>query len=78
MAMFGFNSWNDDAPSSMFGPKEGTWWVTSASAPHWNSNGRGFGLVSMGGPQDAHTWVEHCKEKYGEPPPDLEMGFMKD
>lgn len=78
MAMFG-GSWNDDhEEGSMFGPRMGSWWVRSKIDPRWNSNGRGYGLVSMGGPQDAHTWVEVCREKYGTQPDDLEMGFMKD
>jgi hypothetical protein len=62
----------------MFGPKMGSWWVTSKIDPRWNSNGRGYGLVCTGGPQDAHTWIELCREKYGTQPDDLEMGFMKD
>lgn len=79
MAMFG-SSWNEDRheEGSMFGPKMGSWSVRSISDPRWNSNGRGYGLVCLGGPQDAHTWVELCREKYGEPPADLVMSFMKD
>lgn len=77
MAMFG-SSWNDDSPEegSMFGPKMGSWWVNSVSDPRWNSSGRGYGLVCCGDQYDAHTWIESCQEKYGDPPVDLEMGFM--
>lgn len=77
MRMFGDRD-DHHEEGSMFGPKMGSWYVSSKLDPRWNSNGRGYGLVSMGGPQDAHTWVELCKKKYGELPADLEMGFMKD
>lgn len=69
-----------DAPEegSMFGPKMGSWYVNSRLDPRWNASGRSYGLVCLGGPQDTHTWIEQCREKYGEQPADLEMGFMKD
>jgi len=63
---------------SMFGPKMGTWWVKSKTDPRWNKTGRGYGLVTSGGPGELGEWIEECKEKYGEPPDDAEMGFMKD
>lgn len=62
----------------MFGPKMGTWWVKCKSDPRWNKSGRGKGFVSLGGPKEMWDWIERCKEKYGEPPNDAEMGFMKD
>jgi hypothetical protein len=63
---------------SMFGPKMGTWYVHSAADPRWNKSGRAEGLVCLGGPQEMHNWINECKRKYGEPPEDAEMGFMKD
>ena len=34
----------------MFGPKIGTWMVHSKKDPRWNKSGRGYGLVTSGGP----------------------------
>lgn len=76
MRMFGDQETHEEG--SMFGPKMGTWSVNSKLDPRWNASGRAHGLVCLGGPQDAHMWIEHCKEKYGEQPTDLMMGFMKD
>lgn len=61
-----------------FEPKMGSWWVSSKTDPRWNKSGRGYGLVSTGGPHEMHDWIDMCKEKYGEPPKDCECGFMKD
>lgn len=63
---------------SMFGPKLGTWWVSSKIDPRWDKTGRGYGLVSTGGPDDMMTWIAHCEKEFGNPPEDAEMGFMKD
>lgn len=63
---------------SMFGPKMGTWWVSCKSDPRWNKQGRGYGLVTCGGPGEMGAWIEKCKKEFGEPPEDAEMGFMKD
>jgi hypothetical protein len=63
---------------SMFGPKMGSWWVSSEKDPRWNKNGRGKGLVCTGGPPEAHKWIEKCRKTLGEQPDDLEYGFMKD
>jgi hypothetical protein len=62
----------------MFGPKLGTWWVSSKKDPRWNNQGRGYGLVSEGGPTELGAWIDLCRNKYGEPPDDAEQGFMKD
>lgn len=63
---------------SMFGPKMGTWWVASKKDPRWDTHGRGYGLVTTGGPSEMSDWIEKCKKEYGEPPDDCECGFMKD
>ena len=63
---------------SMFGPKLGTWWVGSITDPRWNKDGQGYGLVCAGGPSEIRDWIDKCKEKYGDPPKDLNIGFMKD
>jgi hypothetical protein len=63
---------------SMFGPKMGTWWVHSDKDPRWNKTGRGYGLVTSGGPSEMHDWIKFCKENYAPIPDDAEMGFEKD
>jgi hypothetical protein len=63
---------------SMFGPKEGSWWMRSKKDPRWNCDGRGLLLFSAGIPDEAKEKIEELKKKYGEPPDDLEFGGMKD
>lgn len=62
----------------MFGPKMGTWWVSSKQDPRWDKSDRGEGLVTAGGPPEMQDWLNQCKESFGESPSDLEVGFMKD
>jgi hypothetical protein len=57
---------------------EGTWWVSCKSDPRWNQTGRGWGAVTARGPDGMRKHIEECRQKYGEPPPDCEQGFMKD
>lgn len=63
---------------SMFGLKFGTWWIHSDEDPRWNKEGRGYGLVSSGGPDELFDWLDECKQKFGKQPDDLTVGFMKD
>jgi len=62
----------------MCSPKIGTWWVSSKSDPRWNKQGRAKGFVILGGPLQMRDWINLCKENYGKPPKDTEMGFIKD
>lgn len=62
----------------MFGPKPGSWWVTSKKDPRWNGSGRAHLLFSAGRPKEVEAHVEKCRAKYGEEPADLEWGGMKD
>jgi len=62
---------------SMFGPRMGTWSVYSESDSRWNKSGRAAGLVCTGGPQEMRDWIKECREKYGSPPDDAVMSFMK-
>ena len=62
----------------MFGPKLGTWSVHSEKDPRWNKSGRGYGLVTSGGPQEMRDWIEKCKEEFGDPPDDATESFWKD
>lgn len=79
MAMIGFAS-QDDEPEegSMVGPKLGTWWVTSKIDTRWCKNGRGYGLITCGGPGEIGAWLTYCDEQFGKRPEDLSCGFMKD
>lgn len=55
------------------GPKMGSWQVCSKKDTRWNNNGRTKGLATAGGPPEMHEWIDECKEKYGEPPDDLNL-----
>ena len=59
------------------GIREGSWFVSCKSDPRWNNQGRAIGSC-CGGVPDMDAWIESCKKKYGKPPADAEMGFMKD
>lgn len=77
----GMRGWDDDPyddDGSMFGPRQGTWWVISKIDPRWNASGRGYGLVCAGGPGETNDHLEYCRKRYGQEPDDLEVGFMKD
>lgn len=57
--------------------REGTWWLRSQKDSRWNSSGR----IDVGGfamPQDCKNELEELKKRLGEPPDDLEWGYMKD
>lgn len=55
----------------------GTWWVSSKEDPRWN--GTGIGSVGMFGlPEGAKAHTESKKKELGDPPDDLEYGYMKD
>jgi hypothetical protein len=56
---------------------EGTWWITSKSDSRWKASGRTeVGMFAK--PQEAKNAVEDLKAKLGDPPSDLEWGYMKD
>ena len=62
---------------SMFGLREGTWYLYSKSDSKWNVSGRcmcgGFVI-----PDEAKKAKEELEAKYGESPKDLELGYEKD
>ena len=62
----------------MFGPRMGTWTVHSDKDPRWNKTGRALGLCCTGGPGEMQTWIDRCKDLYGEPPDDCTKEFWKD
>jgi hypothetical protein len=55
----------------------GTWWLRSESDPRWNTSGTstvgGFEMCS-----EAKNALESLKRRLGDPPKDLEHGYMKD
>ena len=61
----------------MFGPKPGSWWIRCKSEPYWNASGTSYvgGFVMC---PEAEEALEKLKELYGEPPADVEWGYMKD
>lgn len=63
---------------SMFGPKEGSWWVRSEKDPRWNFSGRGYILFTSGPPEEVNKRLEELEKLYGPQPDDLEWGGMKD
>lgn len=55
----------------------GSWWLRSKSDSRWNADGRAsVGMFGM--PSECKEKVELLTLKYGEPPEDLEFGYMKD
>jgi len=49
----------------------------SESDPRWNTNGRSsVGCFEM--PGDCKQAIEQLKKELGDPPDDLEWGYMKD
>ena len=62
----------------MFGPKMGSWSVSSKIDSRWNKSGRAYGLVCNGGPSEMQDWINECKKNYGEPPDDCYKSFYKD
>ena len=63
---------------SISGPKIGTWTVHSDINPRWNKSGRGYGLVTEGGPDEMKGWIKECRKNFGEPPRDTTQSFWKD
>ena len=61
----------------MFGPKEGTYELSSESDPRWNKSWRGVDYVTNCN-HALHEKVEEMKTELGEPPKDLYAGFFKD
>lgn len=62
---------------SMFGLREGTWFLYSKTNPKWCKSGR----CLCGGfmkPKEVDDALEKLKKQYGEPPEDLRWGYEKD
>lgn len=63
---------------SIFGAKPGWWCIESVSDPRWNKSGNSENIMFPLVCKEAQKWVDECKEKYGEPPADVECSQMKD
>ena len=57
--------------------KMGTWWLKSEKDPRWNFEAKGH-VGLFGKCQAAIDKEEELKKELGEPPDDLEFGYMKD
>lgn len=57
--------------------KQGTWWIVSTTDSRWNVSGRGF-VGMWGKPREVEEAIEEKKKELGNPPSDLEWGYMKD
>jgi hypothetical protein len=65
--------------SKMFGPKPGTWYVSSKSDPRWDANGRTEQMLfSVGTPPELDKHLAQKMKELGDPPDDLEWEGMKD
>ena len=56
----------------------GSWWLRSRSDPRWNSNGRSACVSGFSMPTECKAKIEELKGIIGNPPEDLEYGYMKD
>ena len=63
---------------NMFGPKMGTWIVTSEEDPRWNKAGTVCGFVLSSGSEEMRIWTKKCVELYGDPPSDIMISFYND
>jgi hypothetical protein len=57
--------------------RPGTWWIRSAKDPRWKASGAGdVGMFAR--PTEVDTKIEELKRSLGDPPDDLEWGYVKD
>ncbi len=58
--------------------RPGGWWLKSAKDPRWNDNGRSDAVGGFVIPEECEKRFEEMKKQFGDPPDDLEWGYMKD
>ena len=64
---------------SIFAPlRKGSWWIRSKTKPEWNESGDSDSVGGFMIPSEATAAIERKKQTLGEPPDDLEWGYMKD
>ncbi len=77
----GINLDNDDPPMQrgpMFGPRPGTWTLSSKTDPRFDMSGRAL-VGGLRCPQEAKDAMEVKARELGEPvPKDLMFSYMKD
>jgi len=57
--------------------RPGTWWIASKKDPRWSAHGQGdVGMFAT--PTEAKAKLAELTKIYGDPPDDLEFGYMKD
>lgn len=61
-----------------FRASEGTWWLSSKKDPRWNFTSRELVAGVFSAERKCVQKIEELKLTLGEPPEDLEYGFMKD
>jgi len=57
---------------------EGSWWIQSKKDSRWDCSGRSACVGGFVIPQECKDKIEELKTQLGEPPDDLEWGYMKD
>ena len=57
---------------------KGTWWLKSKADPRWDDSGASASVGMFAMPAEVKQRVEELKARLGEPPSDLEWGYMKD
>lgn len=58
--------------------KSGSWWMSSKKDPRWNASGHSNSVGGFVKPREVTRELELKEEQLGEPPDDLEWGYMKD
>ena len=56
----------------------GSWWIKCASDARWNCSGNSEFVGGFTIPEECERKIEKLKQKLGDPPEDLEWGYMKD
>jgi hypothetical protein len=58
--------------------RKGSWWLTSETEPQWNCTGETSFCGGFGMPKECAVKLGELIVELGEPPEDLEFGYMKD
>ena len=56
----------------------GSWWLSSVSDPEWDCSGETKFCGGFTMSEECIAKIKKLSEKLGEPPEDLEWGYMKD
>lgn len=58
--------------------RPGTWWIRSASDPRWKASGHSDIVGMFMRPPEVDSKLSELTKVLGDPPDDLEWGYMKD